>query len=203
MDSHVLAISATHSGIFAGGSFSNAGGVLANGIAKWSTVEWAPLGGLSNGVNGSVTAIIQLAPTLICLAGNFTLAGGVPANHIAEWGSAGWAALGSGLGNSSASVSTLAALEGDVYAGGSFTNSDLSVVNRIAKWDGANWLPLGSGVRRAAGIAGSVSALAADAGNLYVGGNFAVAGDKGSFFFGRWNEQKNFDLQPLLQLINP
>jgi hypothetical protein len=202
MNSNVLAISATPDGVFAGGSFTNAGGVLANGIAKWSTLDWASLGGLSNGVNGSVNAILQVAPTVIYVGGTFTFAGGVPANHIAQWGSTGWTALGAGLGSGSASVSALAPQGGNIYAGGSFTNTDARVINRIAKWDGANWLALGSGVRRALS-GGSVAAIAVDGDDVYVGGSFAVAGEKGSFFFGHWNEQKNFDLEPLLLLTSP
>jgi hypothetical protein len=199
MNSNVLAFSATANGIFAGGSFTSAGGVVANGIAKWSTIEWAPLGGLSNGVNGSVNAILQVEPTVIYVGGTFTFAGGVPANHVAQWGNAGWTPLGAGLGSGSASVSALASLGGEIYAGGSFTNADASVLNRIARWDGANWFPLGSGVRRVVG-SGLVSVIAVDRDDVYVGGNFGVAGEKGSPFFGRWNQQKNFDLEPLLQL---
>jgi len=51
----------------------------------------------------------------------------------------------------------------------------------VAKWDGGNWSPLGSGT------SDIVHAVDANAGDMYAGGQFTVAGTKASFYFGRYN----------------
>jgi hypothetical protein len=58
---------------------------------------------------------------------------------------------------------------GDVYAGGSFTNAGGTTANRVAKWNNASgWTPVGNGIN-----SGTVSALAISGTNLYVAGSFS------------------------------
>jgi hypothetical protein len=63
-----------------------------------------------------------------------------------------------------------------VYAGGSFTTADGVAANYVAKWDGSSWSALGSGMNN------GVYALAVSGSELYAGGNFMLAGGKGSAY---------------------
>ena len=49
----------------------------------------------------------------------------------------------------------------------------------------------------------SVLALASAGSDLYVGGNFEGAGGKPSYYIGQWNETRDFDFVPFLQLSKP
>ena len=83
--------------LYAGGDFTTAGGVAANGIAKWDGSSWTALG---SGMNADVHALTVFddggGPALYA-GGDFTTAGGVAANNIAKWDGSSWTALGSGI----------------------------------------------------------------------------------------------------------
>jgi hypothetical protein len=120
--------------LYAGGSFSTAGGISASRVAKWNGSSWSALG---SGTGGSWTNyVFALAPTPngdLFVGGYFTSAGGVTANNIAKWNGSAWSALGSGC---SGYVRGLAvAQNGDLYATGSFITAGSVTVNRVARWD--------------------------------------------------------------------
>ena len=70
-----------HNGhLYAAGSFSMAGGINANNIAKWDGTNWTSLG---NGINGNVYAIASYNGELYA-AGDFTTAGTSSVNDIAK-----------------------------------------------------------------------------------------------------------------------
>jgi hypothetical protein len=78
--------------LYAGGSFTTAGGVTANRIAKWDGSAWSSLGtGFANGVNDVVWDLAVLddasesAPALFA-GGGFMTAGGMVSLRIAQWG---------------------------------------------------------------------------------------------------------------------
>ncbi|MGQ0553055.1 MAG: hypothetical protein ACT4PU_07530 [Planctomycetota bacterium] len=88
--------------LYAGGSFSTAGGAPAARIARWDGTAWWPLeAGLDSQVS-SLTSFNGTAwggPALI-VGGWFQQAGGMPASRIAQWGvasTAAWQDLGSAL----------------------------------------------------------------------------------------------------------
>ncbi|HEX2839535.1 MAG TPA: hypothetical protein VHN77_15565 [Phycisphaerales bacterium] len=96
--------------VFAGGTFSQAGGHSAARIAGWDGVDWRALGsGLSGTPNQSSTAANAVRsfdpdgngpmPGYLVVTGDFTSAGGVPAVGIARWNGAAWSAFGTGLGS--------------------------------------------------------------------------------------------------------
>ncbi len=182
--------------LYAGGSFTLAGGVLVNYVARWNGTTWAPLG---SGLNSRVEALAVFddgsggGPALVA-AGRFLSAGGVTARRIARWNGSNWAPLGSGMNNT---VSALAVFDGGggagpvLYAGGSFTTAGGVAANRIARWDGSVWSPVGSGMT--GGSSAAVLAFALfDDGNgagpaLHAGGSFTSAGGTAANYIARWN----------------
>ena len=123
----------------------------------------------------------------VYVGGDFTSIGGVNANRIARWDGHRWTALGSGLDDGI--VQAIAVSGSDLYVGGTFTTAGGVRVNRIAKWDGRRWSPLGGGISGCANsyCSPTVYAIAVDAGNIYVGGQFARADKVSANGIARWN----------------
>ncbi|MGB3967565.1 MAG: hypothetical protein WBO45_12620 [Planctomycetota bacterium] len=146
--------------LVAGGSFTHAGGVVANCIARWDGVSWSPLGG---GTDYPVRALASLANGDLVAAGSFGTAGGVMASGIARWDGTSWWPLGSGT---NAWVGGLAALpNGGLVAVGGFTLAGGVAAGRVARWDGTSWSPLGAGFADAA-----VCVVVMPDGSIVVGG---------------------------------
>ncbi|MCX6925835.1 MAG: hypothetical protein NT154_21910, partial [Verrucomicrobia bacterium] len=176
---YVYALAVSGSDLYAGGIFSTAGGVTARDIAKWNGSAWSAFG---SGMNGEVDAL-AVSGTNLYAGGYFTTAAGVTANNIAKWNGSAWSALGSGMTSKKTPfVSALAISGTDLYAGGLFLTAGGAVATCVAKWDGSTWSALGSGMNR------SVSALVTDdAGHLFVGGAFTLAGTNVSPFIAQAN----------------
>jgi trimeric autotransporter adhesin len=194
--------------LYAGGTFTTAGGGPANRIAKWNGTSWSSLASSSsNGVNNDVYALTVFddgssgGPALYA-GGLFTTAGGVPANRIAKWNGTSWSSLGTGSangvsGNAAPSVSALTVFDDGsgggpaLYAGGDFTTAGGAPANRIAKWNGTAWSSLGTG--SANGVNNTVGALTVfDDGlgggpALYAGGLFTTAGGATANRIAKWN----------------
>jgi hypothetical protein len=184
---HVSTLAVSGSNVYAGGNFTNAGGVAANSIAKWDGTSWTPLGSGFGGSgpyggNPSVGAL-AISGSNLYAGGVFTNAGGNPANFIAKWDGSSWSALGSGVSGRIASVGPLAMSGSDLYVGGRFTNAGGSAAINIAKWDGSGWSALGSGVSPN----GVVAALAVSGSALYVGGRFTSAGGSAATNIAKWD----------------
>ena len=178
INAQITAIALDSSGnLYAGGSFTLAGGSRANYIAQWNGSIWSTLNG---GMNDIVNALVVDASGNLYAAGNFTMAGGSSANHIAKWNGTAWSALGVGIDSN---VFSLALdVSGKLYAGGDFANAGGTSANHIAKWDGSAWSALGAGMDE------NVYALTLDgSGNLYAGGNFANAGGTNASYIAQWN----------------
>jgi hypothetical protein len=176
-------------GYFYLGEYTNppSGYVGCNNIMRFDgTYGWV----MGTGLNSNVTAMAVLGTNLY-VAGQFTNAGGVMASKIALWNGSYWTNLSSGLVGSGV-INALAVMGGNLYAAGTFTNMGGTSANRVAKWDGTNWTALGNGATFP-GSSASISGLGVSGNNLYVSGNFRMAGDKASFNIARWNEQTNFD----------
>jgi hypothetical protein len=131
----VYALAVNGTTLYAGGTFTTAGGSPANYVAMWNGSQWLPLvtpQGL-NGVNGPVGAV-AVSGTDLYVGGSFTMAGDIPANHIATWAldGSGWSAVGTGL---DAAVAAVGVSGADLYAGGYFTTAGAGSVsaNHVAK----------------------------------------------------------------------
>jgi trimeric autotransporter adhesin len=197
--------------LYAGGTFTTAGGVTVNRIAKWDGTEWSALG---SGIDG--TAVFALAvfddgsgPALYA-GGAFWAAGGMNANGIAKWDGSEWSAVGAELGGGKGSwVEALAVYDDGsgagpaLYAGGFFDTAGDVTVNSIAKWDGSTWSALGSGMSGFFPIVMALTVYDPGPGSvpgrtdglglpgagsaLYVGGFFSGAGGVSASRIARWD----------------
>jgi hypothetical protein len=176
----VSALAVLGNTLYAGGSFTNAGGVSAINIAQWNGSNWSALSsGLFNNSSygGSVNAL-ALSSTTLYAGGWFLTAGGVSAKYIAQWNGTSWSALGSGVSDV---VDALAVSGSTLYAGGSFLKASGVSAKYIAKWNGSSWSALGSGMN------GRVNALAVMGSKLYAAGYFTTAGGVSANYIAQWD----------------
>jgi len=169
--------------LMAGGNFTKAGEVLANGIAQWNGSSWSSLGsGVNGGTAPTVMAFGEHGGKLI-VGGAFTSAGGVACSNIAAWDGNSWAPLGPGVsGGSPTKVTAIAVYNNKLIIGGAFTEAGGIPCSNIAMWDGSSWSPLGSGMD------GLVYSLVVYNGQLIVGGTFATAGGYPAAYIASWSE---------------
>lgn len=107
--------------VYAGGTFTKAGGVTVNNVAKWNGSGWEALSGQSaTGMNNPVYALVVDSQDNLYVGGSFTTAGGVPTLHVAKWDGSNWSPLNGPIGPGlSGPVFALAVDNQDnVYAGG-------------------------------------------------------------------------------------
>mgnify|MGYP003590004362 CR=1 FL=1 len=81
--------------VYVGGSFTNAGGVAAYGIARWDGAQWWPLGA---GVSSTVHAL-TFHEGMLYAGGEFNYAGGTRVNRLACWDGTNWWPVGPGTSN--------------------------------------------------------------------------------------------------------
>jgi hypothetical protein len=194
-DPAVLALAVLPNGdVLAAGDFDSAGGVPANGIARWNGSSWSALGsGFANTISPSDVKVHTLLPLPngdVVAGGAFNVAGGIPATRIARWDGANWSALGSGM---NATVFALAVrTDGVLVAGGNFTTAGGVSANCVARWDGTSWSALGAGLTVGAGPNGFTPSVAAltilPNGDLVAAGFFRNAGGAAADWIARWDD---------------
>ena len=168
--------------VYVAGSFTHAGTLDVNSIARWDGRRWHALGA---GLDGPVKQMLFLGTTLY-VVGSFATAGNVEANQVARWNGSAWSAVGTGVGVGAwdGEIRTLAAVGTSLYVGGEFEAIDGVPARNIARWDGTRWQPLARGVgdfnfdqTDIEEWTGVVSTLLASQGKLYVGGEFDAVGN--------------------------
>lgn len=197
----VRAIATDGDDIYVGGSFTdNSGNANADNIVMWddSASAWLALG---SGLNAAVNAI-AVDGGVIYAGGDFTDAGGVlEADYVAKWNGSTWSALGddgAGQGALNGHVNALAMKNGNLFAGGLFTDAEsVDAADYIAKWNGSQWSSLGSINPSPHGVlTGEVYAILIDGSNTWVGGNFTNAnnGNADMDYVARWRNSSWSDL---------
>jgi len=124
-----LAVSGTN--LYAGGQFTNAGGLTAHYIAKWNGSAWSALGSGTGGGTYPYVYALVVSGTDLYAGGPFTTAGGLPANYIAKWDGSTWSALGSGVNNWVLALAADGA--GHLFVGGEFSLAGTNVSPYIAQ----------------------------------------------------------------------
>lgn len=175
--------------LYAGGIFTQAGGIAANRVAKWDGSSWSPL---DTGMNAGVSSLLVFddgtGPALYA-GGGFTVAGGVAASNVAMWNGASWSPLGGGM--ISGGVELCAFDDGTgtgLYAGGDFHVSAAGD-SYLAKWgcaylsSGASYCTAGTtthGCVPAIGATGNASSTANSGFTISVSN---VEGQRAGIFF--------------------
>lgn len=135
--------------VYVGGMFEYAGGVRANGIARYRRGDgYRALGA---GVNGVVQDIATFGDGRIVIGGEFIDgASGTEFRNVALWDGTRWNAMGAGPDGQVWAVALRRAGSPDardvVYAGGDFTSAGEIQARGIAVWDGEAWSELGGGL---------------------------------------------------------
>ncbi|MFH0879553.1 MAG: Ig-like domain-containing protein, partial [Lentisphaerota bacterium] len=128
--------------LYVGGDFTNAGGVVANNIAKaaWNeasqTWEWSSLGqGISNGVYRYINAMTWHQSNLY-VGGTFNYAANArPASKVACWDGSRWSGIGSGTSNGvNGTVNSLCSAPDGLYIGGQYTLAGGRPAGNMVKW---------------------------------------------------------------------
>jgi hypothetical protein len=171
LNSNVNALVVHNGELYAGGGFStrgNGSGGPMFGMARWNGSDWQSLGISAGRTDNAVNALASDGANLYA-GGNFLFGWLTDSTtNIARWNGVSWNKLGVGI---RPTVSVLAIMGGELYAGGSFTNASGVTARRIAKWNGSAWSEVGGGMNN-----GTVSALGVINSSLYVGGSFTNAG---------------------------
>lgn len=107
-----------NSELYVVGNFKNAGGVEANGIAKWNGTEWMNMG---DGFNNTVYSIVVFNDEII-VGGSFTESGGKTLNRIAKWDGSTWGQMDFSFSQPNSNdfifVHTLKTIDDILYVGG-------------------------------------------------------------------------------------
>lgn len=198
--------------LYVGGSFTNAGSVAANNVAKWNGQSWEALGngirylggGLVNYYPPTVTSFYKQGTNLF-VGGIFTHAANVDSANIACWDGAQWHDVGGGAyiittGTDPTEVwksGRVYSVTGDgtnIYVGGLFTTAGNVAASNLARWDGANWHAIGntsegstSWVYNGESVSGFINSLVWRDNSLYIAGDFTHLNDLNITNLARWN----------------
>jgi hypothetical protein len=169
-DGPTLGIGTYQGSLVVSGEFGLAGNTNAKGIARWNGAGWEALGdGFSDPWSPFDIfphAVLEWDGDLLA-CGNFRKAGGAQVNGIARWDGETWHPMGSGF---NADVLDMIEYEGELLAGGSFTQTGVGAWSRgIARWNGTDWEPLPS---QNGSIDGWVHTLRIFDNELYAAGGF-------------------------------
>ncbi len=190
--------------LYAGGSFTAAGGATAHHVARWDGAHWTALEDVGTAVEGTDATVYSLKTyddgdgLALYVGGAFVNAGGVSASSVARFDGANWSALTDSttlVEGTNHFVNALAEYNrGDglaLYVGGFFTRAGDRLSNGVARWDGSNWQPLIDQATLGNGANGAVHTLHPHNGgggsSLYVGGHFSSAGGVLVNSLARWD----------------
>ena len=182
--------------LYVAGSFTHAGGVPANNVAKWDGTQWSALGSGFRG--GFPHTIVYALAVFDDGTGPAVFAGGrfIASLHtltygVGKWNGTSWESTNSLMNNK---VNALVVFDDGtgpaLYAGGVFSEANGVETIGIAKYDGISWSAVGGGV---GGTLPHVRSLCVfDDGNgraLYVGGQFEFAGGELARKVAKWDGQ--------------
>ncbi|XVJ59546.1 MAG: immunoglobulin domain-containing protein [Tepidisphaera sp.] len=131
--------------LIVGGSFTEIGGVAAQGVAVWDGVRWTALG---TGVQATfaLTMFDDGSGARLFAAGDFTTQTGGAGDRIAAWNGTNWEPLASGgLDGRVLALTTHDDGTGaKLYAAGAFLSANGLASPSLAAWDGDTWSSVGN-----------------------------------------------------------
>lgn len=190
----IKALAVQNGALYAGGWFDKAGGIAANHVAMWQGTSWNTLGvGVRAEQYATEPQIHALAVSgnTLYVGGRFVGAGNQNIDLLAKWENNSWSEVGAGVSNDDYdSVLVLTAGgAGDIYVGGSFRVVGDQRVDNVAHWQNDGWRALGGGLLRGEygdSPATPYAIAVDDAGRVYAGGEFVIAGGVRVSNLARW-----------------
>jgi hypothetical protein len=188
----VFAIAPAGGALYVGGQFTRAGGIDASRVARLdlSDETWSALGA---GFDAPVYALAIEGDDLYA-GGRFSSAGFQRAAAIARWSDGVWVPIGDGLVDSAgASVRAVLPVAGGLYAGGRFRIAGRVTAHNIGYWNGSVWRAVRRGGSENVdrnGVNGPVHAVAVRGSDVFVAGDFTVAGGVPASRIARWNGEE-------------
>ncbi len=177
----VKAMAVYNGKLYAGGNFTNIGGINPNCcIATWDGANWAKVGGGAE-LNGSLEALAIYNDQLYA-GGYYTSVGGIAASGIARWDGSQWDSVGMGV-SARLTEMVVDTINNLLFIGGSFYWAGGILVNFVAKWDGVQWSDVSGGLNSAV----YSNAMAIYHNELYVGGDMTMAGNTPVKYIARWD----------------
>ncbi|MEW6252621.1 MAG: hypothetical protein AB1716_18440 [Planctomycetota bacterium] len=201
------------SALYVAGTFREAGGVPAKGIARWDGQAWSAVGsGVEYGIIDVLTVFDDGQGPALYAAGDLRQVGGVWLSGWARWDGQAWSQPG-GVGIYGGGIAGMYVWDDGggpaLYLGGSFQRIGNLSIPYIAKWTGREFLPLGSGLD---GGSGGFCGFEDERGrSLYVAGAFEHAGGIPAHNMARWDGQRwhplpysgDFSGAPLVSFPDP
>jgi hypothetical protein len=132
VDGLVLSMAAIGSDLYVGGGFSNAGGTLTGGLAKWDGTNWTKVEPEGQEWWFSTAWSMKVIGLDLYVGAEIMTPLGELTGHIAKWDGSTWWGLGTGLNGAPFAI---AGLGTDVYVGGPFT-----VAGEKASYYFGHWL---------------------------------------------------------------
>lgn len=190
----ILTIALTNNYVYAGGCFTNAGGVMANNIAVWNGTNWSAMG---NGPGGAVASILVRPDGVYAAGAPFYNVSYYGSPFFSRWDGANWLGVLNyppytdvefSFADPNLGMAALAAIGTNIFIGGHFylgeyTNFPSGFVgcNNIMRFDGTYAWVMGTG------LSSNVTAMAVLGTNLYVAGQFTNAGGVMAGKIALWN----------------
>ena len=183
--------------VFAGGSFTTAGGTATNHIAVWNGYTWQTL---ASGLDSTVLAMTIMGDSLF-VGGNFEHADGLVANYIAIWNliTKQWEAINDsgtiGMDGGVASLLFSSYTGTQLFVGGGFLHAGRKSASKITTFSGGSWGTLGSGVNDTDGVIECLGVAPYHGirglgwGNIIAGGHFSKIGNSAATDVAGWNGQ--------------
>lgn len=191
VDGAVFALHSFDGALYAGGVFKTAGGLFANGIARWDGDQWETLDQGVRGGQGIVSAISSVSTNLY-VGGDFLQVGTLPgtsARGLARWfkddsndeSKGEWRSLNV----QPVSVFALHGFDDRLIVGGRFPAIGTATSRNVAELTkDEDWISFGTGV--SADNASDVRAIEHFGGQIFCGGFFQKANDQFIASIARW-----------------
>jgi hypothetical protein len=184
--------------LYVGGqTFTTAGGISANRVAKWDGKNWSAVGsGFANGIVWKLTVFNDGTGDALYAFGTFTASGATPMNRMAKWNGTSWEQWG---GGANGTVFNALQITGDPGVGdalvvsGQFTTVGTDTRNRIAAFEGCPEVVStpgdldGDGVVNAADLSILLSAWGSADPNADIDGNGVVGAADLTVLLGNWS----------------
>ncbi|MGA2278933.1 MAG: hypothetical protein ABSG80_01370 [Verrucomicrobiota bacterium] len=192
--SGILTIALTNNYVYAGGYFTNAGGVPVTNIASWNGTNWSAMG---SGPGGVVASLLVRSNGVYAVGAPFYNVSYYNTPFFSRWDGSSWqgvainfppytdweTSIGPNLG-----MAALACIGTNIFIGGYFylgeyTNPPSGYVgcNNIMRFDGTYGWVMGTG------LSSNVTTMAVISTNLYVAGQFTNAGGVAASKIALWN----------------